>query len=58
MQNLNKAIRIAEQEHVDFEEKINGMLEAYRATPHPSTSKSPYEPLLFHYIVGKKSKLG
>ena len=43
MQNLNKAIRIAEQEHVDYEEKINGMLEAYRATPHPSTSKSPYK---------------
>ena len=52
MQNLNKAIRIAEQEHVDFEEKINGMLEAYRATPHPSTYKSPYE-LMF----GRKMNL-
>jgi hypothetical protein len=43
MQNLNKAIRISKKENTDYKEKIDGMLEAYRATPHPSTSKSPFE---------------
>jgi hypothetical protein len=52
MRNLNKAIRIAKKENTDYKEKIEGMLVAYRATPHPSTSKSPYE-LMF----GRKMKL-
>ena len=52
MQNLNKAIRIAKKENTDYKEKIEGMLEAYRATPHPSTSRSPYE-LMF----GRKMNL-
>ncbi|XP_028412004.1 uncharacterized protein K02A2.6-like [Dendronephthya gigantea] len=52
MQNLNKAIRIAKKENTDYKGKINGMLEAYRATPHLSTSKSPYE-LMF----GRKMNL-
>ncbi len=43
MRNLNKAIRIAKKENTDYKEKIEGMLEAYRTIPHPSTSKSPYE---------------
>ena len=52
MQYLNKAIRIAKKENTDYKEKIDGMLEAYRATPHPSTSKSPFE-LMF----GRKMNL-
>ena len=52
LQNLNKAIRIAKRENIDYKEKIEGMLEAYRATPHPSTSRSPYE-LMF----GRKMNL-
>ncbi len=52
MRNLNKAIRVAKKENTDYKEKIEGMLEAYIATPHPSTSKSPYE-LMF----GRKMNL-
>ncbi|XP_028416124.1 uncharacterized protein K02A2.6-like [Dendronephthya gigantea] len=52
MRNLNKAVRIAERENVDYQDRITGMLEAYRATPHPSTSKSPYQ-LMF----GRKMNL-
>jgi hypothetical protein len=52
MRNLNKTIHIAERESVDYQDRITGMLEAYRATPHPSTSKSPYE-LMF----GRKMNL-
>lgn len=52
MRNLNKAIRIAQEENVDYKERITGMLEAYRATPHPATLKSPYE-LMF----GRKMNL-
>ena len=52
MQDLNKAIRIAKKENIDYKEMIERMLEAYRATPHPSTSKSPYE-LMF----GRKMNL-
>ena len=43
MQNLNKAIRTAKKENIDYKEKIEGMLEAYRATLHPSTSRTPCE---------------
>jgi hypothetical protein len=52
MQYLNKVIRIAKKENTDYKEKIDGMLEAYRVIPHPSTSKSPFE-LMF----GRKMNL-
>jgi transposase InsO family protein len=42
MQNLNKSIRISKLENGNYKEKINVMLEAYRATPHPATGKTPY----------------
>ena len=53
MRNLNKAIHIAERENVDYQDRITGMREAYRATPHPSTSKSPYE-LMFGRKISKR----
>ena len=40
MRNLNKAIRIAKKENINYREKIEGMLEASKTTPHPSTSKT------------------
>ena len=52
MQNLNNATWIAKKENIDYKEKIERMLEAYRVTPHPSTSRSPYE-LMF----GRKMNL-
>jgi hypothetical protein len=50
MRNLNKAIRIAERENVDYQDRITGMQEAYRATPHPS-NKSPGPDLIPNKIL-------
>ena len=41
-----------ERENVNYQDRISGMLEAYRATPYPATTKSPYE-LMF----GRKMNL-
>ena len=52
MQNP-KMERITKQERTKYRILIEGMLNAYRATPHPSTGRSPYE-LMF----GWKMRLG
>ncbi|CAB3989552.1 Retrovirus-related Pol poly from transposon [Paramuricea clavata] len=43
MQNVKKMERIAKQERKKYRCLIEGMLNAYRATPHPATEKSPFE---------------
>ena len=53
MQNLKKMERIAKQEGKKHRTLIEGMLNAYHATPHPATGKSPYE-LMF----GRKMRFG
>ena len=53
MQNLKKMERIAKQEGKKYRTLIEGMLNVYRATPHPATGRSPYE-LMF----GRKMRLG
>jgi transposase InsO family protein len=40
MQNVKKMERIAKQERKKYRCLIEGMLNAYRATPHPATGKS------------------
>ena len=53
MQNLKKIERIAKQEGKKYRVLVEGMLNGYRATPHPATGKSPFE-LMF----GRKMRLG
>ena len=53
MQNLKKIERIAKQEGKKYRALVEGMLNGYRATPHPATGKSPFE-LMF----GRKMQLG
>ncbi|CAB4042206.1 Retrovirus-related Pol poly from transposon gypsy [Paramuricea clavata] len=53
LQNVKKMERIAKQERKKYRCLIEGMLNAYGATPHPATGKSPFE-LMF----GRKMRLG
>ena len=53
MQNLKKIERIAKQEGKKYRALVEGMLNGYRATPHPAKGKSPFE-LMF----GRKMQVG
>ncbi|CAB4026926.1 PREDICTED: uncharacterized protein K02A2.6-like [Paramuricea clavata] len=53
MQNVKKMERIGKQERKKYRCLIEGMLNAYRATPHPGTGKSP-----FKLMFGRKMRLG
>ena len=53
MQNLKKIERIAKQKGKKYRALVEGMLNGYRATPHPAMGKSPFE-LMF----GRKMQLG
>jgi hypothetical protein len=52
MKNMKKMERIAKQERKKYHCLIEGMLNAYRATPHPATGKSP------QLMFGRKMRLG
>ena len=43
---VNKIDAIARQDHIDPQEAILDMLQAYRSTPHPATKTPPYKLLM------------
>ena len=53
MQNLKKIQRIAKQEGKKYCALVEGMLNGYRATPHPATGES-----LFELMFARKMQLG